>query len=62
MIQLFSFVLSFENNAHQHFLPTVETKDYNVMIDGENSFDQPGKNSLRTYDSFQKIVTGQGYD
>ena len=32
------------------------------MIDGENSFDQPGKNSLRTYDSFQKIVTGQGYD
>ena len=55
MIQLFSFVLSFENNAHQHFLPTVETKDYNVMIDGENSFDQPGKNSLRTYDSIQKL-------
>ena len=34
------FVLSFENDAHRrsykrYFLPTVEIKDYNVMIDGQ---------------------------
>ena len=29
---------------------TVEIKDYNVMIDGRNFFDQPVINDLRTYD------------
>ena len=28
------------------FLPKVDTKDYNVMIDGKNVFDQPGKNDF----------------
>ena len=30
------------------------------MIDGKNFFDQPVKNTLRTYDSIQKIATNQG--
>ena len=30
------------------------------MIDGQNLFDQPVKNNLRTYDSIWKIATGQG--
>ena len=29
------------------------------MIDGQNLFDQPIKNNLRTYDSIRKIATGQ---
>ena len=42
------FVLSFENTTDRivhtkYFLPTVEIKDYNVMIDGQNFFDQPVK-------------------
>ena len=41
------FVLSYK----RYFLPTAEIKDYNVMIDGKNLFDQPFKNNLRTYDS-----------
>ena len=32
------------------------------MMDGQNFFDQPVKNNLRTYDNIQKIVTGQGDD
>ena len=37
------FVLSFEDNAHskgynQYFFPTIETKDYNVMIDDKTFF------------------------
>ena len=40
------FVLSFENEdgrtSHStYYLPKVEIKDYNVMIDGKNFFDQP---------------------
>ena len=32
------------------------------MIDGQNFFNQPVKNNLITYDSIQKIATGQGDD
>ena len=40
------FALSFENKDDRvvhirYFLPKVEIKDYNVMIDGKNFFDQP---------------------
>ena len=40
------FVLAFENDNHRssarrYNLPTVEIKDYNIMINGENFFDQP---------------------
>ena len=46
----------------QYYLPTVEIKDYNVMIDGRNLFDQPIKNDLKTYDNIIKIATDQGDD
>ena len=32
------------------------------MIDGQNSFDQPVRNDLITYDNIRKIATGQGDD
>ena len=32
----------------QYYLPTVEIKDYNVMIYGRNLFDQPIKDDLKT--------------
>ena len=32
------------------------------MIDGQNFFDHPVKNDLRTYDNVQKIVIGQADD
>ena len=37
-------------------------KDYNVMIGGQNFFDQPVKNDLGTYENMQKIATDQGDD
>ena len=46
----------------KYYLPTVEVKDYNVMIDGQNFLDQPVKNNLRTYDKIRKIATGQRDD
>ena len=46
----------------QYYLPTVEIKDYNVMIDGINFFDQSIKNDLKTFDNIRKIATGQGDD
>ena len=55
------FVLAFENDAHSdYFLPNVEMKDYNIMINGANFFDQPIKNNKVTYENIRKIATGQG--
>ena len=61
------FVLAFENDDHrtvddQYYLPTVEIKDYNIMINGENFFDQPIKNNKITYDNIRKIAIGQADD
>ena len=61
------FVLSFENSTNRtvhtkYYLPTTEIKHCNVMIDGQNLFDQPVKNYLRTYDNIQKVAIGQGND
>ena len=30
------------------------------MIDGQNFFDEPVKNNIRTYDKTRKVATGQG--
>ena len=61
------FVLAFENDIHRtihdrYYLPIVEIKDYNIMINGENFFDQPIKNNKVIYENIRKIATGQGDD
>ena len=45
-----------------YYLSNVELKDYNIMINGENVFDQPIKNGKVTYENIRKIATGQGDD
>ena len=37
-------------------------KDYRVINDRKNVFDQPVKNNLRAYDSIWKYAAGQGHD
>ena len=57
----------FENDAQrtsnrEYCIPNVDIKDYNVMIDGKNFFDQPVKNDKVTYENIRKISNGQGDD
>ena len=57
----------FHNNEHRtsykrYFVPVTETKDYNVMIYGQDAFDQPVRNDSKTHESIWKISTGQGDD
>ena len=62
------FVLSLENDndkkGHKkYFLPKVEMKDYNVVIDGQNVFDQLVKNvmeyliKLETLHLVKEVIT-----
>ena len=53
------FILAFENDAQRtshsgYYLPNVEIKNYNIVINGENFFDQPIKNKKITYDNIRK--------
>ena len=59
--------MSFENEndrtSHaEYYLPKVEIKDYNVMVDGKNFFDQSINNDFKTYENIGKIATGKGDD
>ena len=61
------FFLEFENDddrtsSDEYYLPTVEIKGYNRMINGENLFDQRIKNNKVTYENIRRIATGQGDD
>ena len=58
------FVLAFEGDTQRtshtgYYLPNVEIKDYNIMINGENFFDQPIKKNKAAYENIRKIATGQ---
>ena len=59
------FVLSFENENDRtsrstYYLPKVEIKDYNVVVDGRNVFDQPINSMNKTCENITKIATGKG--
>ena len=61
------FLLLFEKNGDRtsyprYYIPLVEIKNYNVMMNWRNFFDKPIKNDLITYDNIRKIATGQGDD
>ena len=53
------FVLSFENeddrtSYYKYYMPSVEIKDYNVLIDGNAIFELPVKNIEETYEKLLK--------
>ena len=61
------FVLLFENRADRklntkYYIPKLETKYYNVIIDGKKFLDKAIKNDLKTCDNIRKIATGQRDD
>ena len=59
------FVLAFENDTQRtsakgYHLPNVEIKDYKVVVNGENIFDQPVKNDKVANENIS--TTGKGDD
>ena len=64
------FVLAFEHDNDndwrtsnkRYYIPNVEIKSYDVMIDGKNFFDQPVKNNKVTYKNIRKNTIGQRDD
>ena len=59
------FVLAFENDAQRtsnkrYYIPNVEIKDDNVMINGKNLFDQPINNMIKASKNIRKVTTSEG--
>ena len=59
------FVLSFENENNRtsyskYYVPTIQIKDFNVLIDGKSFFDTPIENDEETYE--QIIEMGRNND
>ena len=59
------FILAYEcdtqrASAKGYHVPNVEIKDYNIMKNGENFFDQLIKTNKVTYENIRKIATAQG--
>ena len=57
------FVLAFEKDAQRainkrYYFSNIKVKDYHVMIDWKNFFDQRIKNKKITYEDIRKIATG----
>ena len=46
----------------KYFLQRGEIKNYNVLIDGRNFYDQPINNLIKQYDEIRKVSTGYGDD
>ena len=46
----------------KYFLPRGEIKNYNVLIDGRNFYDQPINDLIKQYHEVRKVSTGYGDD
>ena len=60
------FVLAYGNEEDRYsfskyFVPKVEIKDYNVLIDQKQFFEIPIKNNQETYESIIEIVRNSDY-
>ena len=52
-----------QRDSHRkYFLPRVNITNYNVLIDGRNSYDQPINDQIKKYDEIRKIATGKRDD
>ena len=52
-----------ERDSHKkYFLPRVDIKDYNILIDGRNFYDQNISDAFIEYEELRKVMTGRGED
>ena len=64
------FVLVYSNEgenakrfkAKRYYLPRAIIKNYNVIINGKNFYDQATDSDIKRYEEIRKLITGQGED
>ena len=62
LLQVAEMMKRAQKNNRKYFLPRGEIKNYNVLIDGRNFYDQPINDIIKQYDEIRKVSTGYGDD
>ena len=50
------------NGQRKYYLPRIDLKKYNVIIDGRNLYDNPIESNIEKYRELKKVMTGKGED
>ena len=50
------------NNRRKYYLPRIDLKKYNVIIDGRNFYDNPIERDIEKYRELKKVMIGKGED
>ena len=50
------------NGQRKYYLPRIDIKEYNVIIDGRNFYDNPIENNIEKYRELKKVMIGKGED
>ena len=51
-----------KNGQRKYYLPRIDLKKYNVIIDGRNFYDNPIESDIETYREIKKVMIGKGED
>ena len=50
------------DGRRKYYLPRIDLKKYNVIIDGRNFYDNPIESDIEKYRELKKVLTGKGED
>ena len=50
------------NGQQKYYLPRIDLKKYNVIIDGRNFYDNPIESDIEKYRELKKVMIGKGED
>ena len=50
------------NSPKKYYLPRIDLKKYNVIIDGRNFYDNPIESYIEKYEELKKVMIGKGED
>ena len=50
------------NSQQKYYLPRIDLKKYNVIIDGRNFYDNPIESDIEKYRELKKVMVGKGDD
>ena len=51
-----------EMAQQKYYLPRIDLKEYNIIIDGRNFYDNPIENNIEKYRESKKVMIGKGED
>ena len=50
------------NGQQKYYLPRIDLKIYNVIVDGRNFYDNPIESDIEKYRELKKVMIGKGED